>query len=679
MSNSPTDLAQSRARDLTWWVALLFVLLWSPFIHTRAYSTNDASRLASIESLVHRQTWRIDDSPFAHTLDRIKVGDSFYSSKPPLLSFMGAGVYAVLHNGLGWRLQTQGCAPDLSPTNCRALLEPAAADWAYFVLTFLLVALPGILMLALAYRLAWRSGFSNWVSVGLVLVLGLGTAVFPYSTVFVNHVPAVAALFAAIYILLTHRQPNKKQLMLVGFLSALAVTFDLSAGVYFIGIIIYSAFSYRRDLMWVLLGSLFPAVMLIILDYRIVGNPLPPQFYAQGYDYDGSVIATQVAGHRQADNLAQYIFRLFLGDYGLFAFYPIVFWYVFTFISALSSARTKITRLAFTVAGASFVYFFYFAFNTYSFGGFAFGVRWLLIPVPLLAFFSLTNPALYKPRWRLGLVGLLAVVSIISTYQGALNPWNPAYPLFRMVYAAPEPRQYLAAVVSGYPSFDDVDPTIRQGFGVNHVLRRWVDARFGMVVPNEQAWWFVHESTPIAPEFADALGLQKSGAFALQADLSVQAQRWLTEFSQERFRSEQLVPQAEAGAVVARLPVTFGGEDGRFSLLGYQLTPTPDTLSLITAWQVETRSLNKPAPRRAFVHVLAPDGTVAAQSDFLAADYASLFPGDLLFQTQHINVADLPPGTYWVQIGLYNPDTGGRFLLDDGSDRVLLFPFVKKP
>ncbi len=174
-----SDFASSpnRARDLTWAVLLLFVLLWTPFIHSRTYSTNDASRMASIESLVHRQTWQIDGSPFAHTLDKIKVGDAFYSTKPPLLSFVGAGVYGLLYHGLGWELQTQGCAPDLSATNCRALLEPAEADWAYFTLTFLLVALPGIVMLALAYRLAWRAGLPNWIAVGLTLVLGLGTAV----------------------------------------------------------------------------------------------------------------------------------------------------------------------------------------------------------------------------------------------------------------------------------------------------------------------------------------------------------------------------------------------------------------------------------------------------------------------------------------------------------------------
>ncbi len=667
-----------RQKNLTWLVIIFFAAVWGSFIHTRAYSTNDASRMASIESLVHRQTWAIDDSPFAHTLDRIKVGDSFYSTKPPVLSFAGAGIYALLHKGLGLTLQTQGCAPDLNPTHCRALLEPAEADWAYFSLTFLLAALPGILALALVYRLGWRFGLPNWLNLGLVAVLGLGTAVFPFSVVFVNHVPAAAALVAALYLIMTRPQPGKRPLWMIGFFAALAVSLDLSSGVYFIAILVYSAIVYRRDAVWVALGAIIPALLTAVLDYQIIGSLLPPQFHTAGYQYEGSVIEARVAGHRQADNVFQYIFRLFVGDYGLFSFYPIVFLYGTALFAALRSRQKNIRYTAVAVAAATLAYIAYFSFDTYSFGGFAFGVRWLLIPIPLLALFAQTNPGLYRPRWRIGLWGVLALVSIWGTYPGALNPWNPAYPPFRLVYAPPEPRQYLAAVVSGYQSFDEVDPAIRQGFGVNHVLRRWVDARQGMVVPDGPAWWFIHESTPPAPQLAGPLGLGGAGTFALQADLHAQAERWLSDFSQGYYRSDRLVPDGEETAVPAQLPATFSGEDGDFSLLGAQWEQTDDTLSLITAWRVETRSLNKPAPRRVFVHVLAQNGAVAAQNDYLAADYASLFPGDLFFQIQTISLNNLPPGDYWVQLGLYNPDTGARFLLDDAADRVLLTRFQKK-
>jgi 4-amino-4-deoxy-L-arabinose transferase-like glycosyltransferase len=104
-------VSSAKARDLTIGVFVGFTLGWALFIHSRSYSSNDASRLAAIESLVHRGAWAIDGSSFA-TVDKIKVGGHFYSDKPPLMAWLGAGVYAVLHHGFGLTLQAGGCAPE---------------------------------------------------------------------------------------------------------------------------------------------------------------------------------------------------------------------------------------------------------------------------------------------------------------------------------------------------------------------------------------------------------------------------------------------------------------------------------------------------------------------------------------------------------------------------------------
>ena len=40
----------------------------------------------------------------------------------------------------------------------------------------------------------------------------------------------------------------------------------------------------------------------------------------------------------------------------------------------------------------------------------------------------------------------------------------------------------------------------------------WMSA-LAWLFPIAQTWWFVHESTPVAPEFAEALGLQIGGGF----------------------------------------------------------------------------------------------------------------------------------------------------------------------
>lgn len=124
-----------RGRDLSLLIFLSFILGCALFIYTRAYSSNGASRLAAVESLVQRGRWIIDEA----TGDKIKVGEHFYSDKPPILSLGGADVCAALHNAFGLTLQLWGCTPNT----------------------------------------------------GLVLALGFGTAIFLYSMVFTNHVGVV--------------------------------------------------------------------------------------------------------------------------------------------------------------------------------------------------------------------------------------------------------------------------------------------------------------------------------------------------------------------------------------------------------------------------------------------------------------------------------------------------------
>jgi hypothetical protein len=678
-AGDPRQPLPPSTRDWTIPLILAFALLYAAFIHSRSYSTNDASRLASIESLVHRGVWQIDDSPFGHTLDRILVDGHFVSDKPPVLSFAGAAGYALLHHGLGLTLNPEPCLPESSPIHCRALLAPGEADWAYFILTFLLVALPGVALLALAYRLARCRGFSNPLALCLVASLGLGTALFPYSTVFVNHVPAAASTGAALYLLLTRPALSPRDLLATGFFLALATTLDLSAGIFLVafGLYLLVAAPSRQAALdrarWLLAGALPPLLLMVVLDFWIMGNPLPPQVYAAGYEYEGSLLHGNLSGFRGPENPLVYAFHLLFGDRGTFAFYPIVIWYLLTAVAALRSPASDWRRLAAALLGATTLYVLYFTISTDNYGGFAFSPRWMLLPVPLIAFFALLSPALYHPPLRLLFAAALAALSIASTYRGALSPWSEALPIFRLAYAEPAAPEWIAAVVSGYASFDEVDASL--DFGANRVVRRWVDARFGITVPDGPAWYFLHESHPPAPWFALPLGLPQSGSLSLHADLSPAARAWLATFDRAAFASEMLAP-ALAAAQPTPLPAQFHGAGGDASLEGYQLLHKDGALRLITGWQVHSRSATLPAPRRVFLHLLRLDGSIAAQSDFLAADYATLFPGDLFFQLQELDITALPAGHYWLQLGLYYPDTGARLLTTDGADRVLLQPIT---
>ncbi|HKZ69496.1 MAG TPA: hypothetical protein VJ020_05420, partial [Anaerolineales bacterium] len=76
-----------------------------------------------------------------------------------------------------------------------------------------------------------------------------------------------------------------------------------------------------------------------------------------------------------------------------------------------------------------------------------------------------------------------------------------------------------------------------------------------------------------------------------------------------------------------------------------------------------------PFPAFAFLHLFNSDGNFVAGSDRFDVDAFTLQPGDRYLQRHSF---DAPPGTYTLEIGLYNPTTGERYLTDDGRDAVPL-------
>lgn len=74
-----------------------------------------------------------------------------------------------------------------------------------------------------------------------------------------------------------------------------------------------------------------------------------------------------------------------------------------------------------------------------------------------------------------------------------------------------------------------------------------------------------------------------------------------------------------------------------------------------------------------FAHLFAADGTYVAGEDGLAVDPTTLRAGDRFVQIHRFALpADGPPGPYRLEVGVYDPLTGERWLTEDGADRVEL-------
>jgi hypothetical protein len=123
-------------------------------------------------------------------------------------------------------------------------------------------------------------------------------------------------------------------------------------------------------------------------------------------------------------------------------------------------------------------------------------------------------------------------------------------------------------------------------------------------------------------------------------------------------------------------PAFFGGW---VELLGYEVlnqgTAAPgDVISLLTYWRAAGPG---PASGITFLHLLAPEGAVAAGYDGFGAPPNRWHAGDGVVQVHRFALpGDLAPGEYPLELGWYERESGVRWLVElpggGQVDRLLL-------
>jgi hypothetical protein len=275
--------------------------------------------------------------------------------------------------------------------------------------------------------------------------------------------------------------------------------------------------------------------------------------------------------------------------------------------------------------------------------------------MPLLAIFAVTDRSLYRPRWRLLIFGVLAAVSIYEAYQGAIDPWRPAFPSIRLAFVSTPATRSQAVGLSGYSSFYQLPDDVRESLGSNDIVPRQFDATRTLVIPQGQAWWFIGGRTPLTSEIAQPLGLNWPATVTLQADLHQPTQDWLATFTTTAFLDT---------SVPISLPVTFNGE---LDLLGYQIQPRPDRLDVITAWRVNAPPSYRQQRKISF-DLTASDNAAPQHWESFGVQYDTLQPGDLV-----IHVRSLPTSTQsTLHIGLVDTATGARLPTSLQTDQIAI-------
>ena len=397
-------------------------LVWFAQTKEQFGSWSDASRLATIGSLVERNTWQIDESAyFKWAGDKVFLRGHFYSEKPPLLQVFAAMWYALLRYLGGAELLPQRCVAN----------EICTYKW----LTFLLVGLPSAAMIASFYWFSSKITDSVWRSGLTTALLASGTMIWPYSLVLNNHVPAAACLFIGFQVLL-HSQDKgssklRERLIISGFLVALAASFDLTVTVIAPFIVLVVVTRHAGSTIFFLLGAASPVLLTMLFNYHISGSVLPAYFLSSGYDYPGSVWTPTFAAHQPPTNLARYFFDYFLGQHGLLMYCPLLLWALAGMVLLWVNRRHRLWWGSLWLTLGIVAQIAYLISRTNHFGGRAYGERFLIVWIPVLSYYSLFALPQRLSLWgiiNLFLLSVASLISVFSAWQGVNSTWSISYP-----------------------------------------------------------------------------------------------------------------------------------------------------------------------------------------------------------------------------------------------------------
>ncbi|MFZ2491608.1 MAG: hypothetical protein WA208_08995 [Thermoanaerobaculia bacterium] len=370
----------------------LFIIALVPYLYFYGgWGANQEVNLALTRAMVENGTVRLDGLAGQTINVSTGVSGHLYSNKPPGLSTMAAIPYSVQH-ALG-RRGVDGFS--------------GSSNGSKRLLTILLSGVSGALIAPVLYLYGRRRlGVTSTSAAVTAFAIAFGTLVFPYSTMFFAHVPCALLLLLA-FVLLRERP------VLAGVAAGIAGSTFLLAAIAAVAMgglaVRYSA----RHLVKFIAGGVPFAAALALYQWMAFGSPfLTPAQQSGAFTEEHLVLGLFGAPH-----FFSRLRWLMHSEYrGLFYCSPAL-------LLAIPGAFVALRRHKFvaelaTIAVIAAIFFTSNAsFNGWH-GGAAFGPRYLLPIVPLLAI-----PMMFVgDRWRVLWVVLIAAGAAINLAATAVDP-----------------------------------------------------------------------------------------------------------------------------------------------------------------------------------------------------------------------------------------------------------------
>jgi len=416
-----------------------------PLRHPTRLSDNERQRLATIESIVERDTLAIDGSSFYPQNPRDRRAGSHppnVSPQPPVLAALLAVPYRIMH---------------------RAGLSFATNDvLAAYLLTILGATLPVALAGGLVYRLGRIFELSRPMRMVLAMGVVFGTGLVAYATVLNSHAPAAALLLACCgafhHALTTARRGFANAwLAMAGFGAGLAAVIDLGAAVFllaFVLVIVAMSWTLTNRLggiLFYVLGALPPLALHAVLSITITGDVLPailhrPLLYGALSDRPAPADELEDAPPGYGSVVAGNLTDGLIGARGLLSHFPVLLLGlagIGTVMRRHWPAPTKMLAVA-SIAGAGVIVLVY-ALLAPRWDQPMFAVRWFILFTPLLMLWAgaWMRKEHHPATWSLA--GTLLAFSVTTSLLGATAPFTPAREGEYTVSAA------VRLMIRGYP------------------------------------------------------------------------------------------------------------------------------------------------------------------------------------------------------------------------------------
>lgn len=404
----------SRAKQLT--IFIMFFILFALFTKNEMYSWNDASRMATIQSLVEHSSFIIDKSVFNGTGDKYYYENHFYSDKPPLLSLYGALYYFILKNVF-----------NVSFANHYHL--------ACYLVTLLTIGILTCIGLVYFYKILveiFRID-QNWADL-TTLTVGTGTLVLPYAIVLNNHIVSGVLLLLSFYYLLKFENSEDNKIFnvaLSGLLVSVAGCVDLNCFVFIPFAFVFFLLTKSLKSGLVFLLSCVPLIILFLwLNLYTSGSIIPPAMNQVLWDYPGSSFNQEnlsgLATHKGILGILIYTFHMILGNRGLISHTPILLFSIFAIIVIFRNNYFRYKKEYLYVLTASLAFILIYIFKTVNYSGYAFGIRWFASVMLILCLPIAHIKSEIKGSRKLKILFITVLFfSVLFSLVGTYNPFTP--------------------------------------------------------------------------------------------------------------------------------------------------------------------------------------------------------------------------------------------------------------